>query len=181
MPLRFPTQTSRETVGRFGIFDVERHGIEVEGREGYSVHVLRCFEWVCAVAVAEDGRFILVRQHRYGINRLTLEPAGGIIDPGEDPEAAAIRELREETGHAGTFVEPLGVVHPNPAFQDNRCFMFLVRGAREVGPLELDEREVVERVMMDRAKVRAAIADGRISHALAVLALERAFARLDGQ
>ena len=176
MAILIPKKTSVDEVGVFGWLRVDRVGLESEGR-AHEAHVIRTVDWVAAVAVTDDDRFVLVRQHRYGIDAVTLEPAGGIIDPGESPEIAAVRELREETGYAGDSVEPLGVVHPNPAMQDNRCWFFLITGARRVGDLDCDENESVEPVVMSRGEVEAALESGEISHALAVIPLMRALAR----
>jgi 8-oxo-dGTP pyrophosphatase MutT (NUDIX family) len=175
MAILIPKRTSVEEVGHFGWLRIDRLALESEGRS-HEAHVIRTIDWVTAVAVTDDDRFILVRQHRYGINAVTLEPAGGIIDPGEPPEVAAVRELREETGYAGSRIDALGMVHPNAAMQDNRCWFFLIRGARLVGDLACDENESVEPVVMSRAEVEAALASGKISHALAVIALMRALA-----
>ncbi|MEP7127007.1 MAG: NUDIX hydrolase [Byssovorax sp.] len=177
MAILIPKRTSVEEVGHFGRLRIDRLGLDSDGRT-HEAHVLRMVDWVTAVAVTDDDRFVLVRQHRYGINAVTIEPAGGIIDPGEAPEAAAIRELREETGYAGDRVEALGMVHPNAAMQDNRCWFFLIRGARRVGDLACDEHESVEPFLLSRAEVEAALASGEISHALAVIALMRALSIL---
>ena len=170
-----------EVVGTFGYFEVERHDLEVtfgERVQAHSVFTVRAPDWVSVAAVSSDGRFILVRQHRHGIDGETLETAGGIIDEGESPAVAALRELREETGFVASKVESLGVVHPNPALQSNRCFLFLARGAEDRGELDTDEHEHTEPVVMSRAEVESALAQGKITHALAVLALERAFLAL---
>ena len=176
MAILVPKKTSVAEVGSFGWLRVDRVGLESEGR-AHEAHVIRTVDCVAAVAITDEDRFVLVRQHRYGIDAVTLEPAGGIIDPGEAPEEAAVRELREETGYAGSAVEALGVVHPNPAMQDNRRWFFLVRGARRVGDLACDENESVEPVTSSRGEVVAALESGDISHALAVIALMRALAR----
>jgi 8-oxo-dGTP pyrophosphatase MutT (NUDIX family) len=176
MAILVPKKTSVTEVGHFGWLRVDRVALDSDGR-AHEAHVLRTCDWVTTVAITADDRFVLVRQHRYGIDALTLEPAGGIIDPGEAPEEAAVRELREETGYAGEAVESLGLVYPNAAMQDNRCWFFLVRGARVVGDLACDENESVEPLTMSRAEVVAALESGEISHALAVVALMRALAR----
>ena len=56
---------------------------------------------------------------------MTLESPGGVIDPGEDPKRAALRELEEETGYTCDNIISLGVTNPNPAFINNKLYMFL--------------------------------------------------------
>jgi ADP-ribose pyrophosphatase len=73
-------------------------------------------------------------------------------------------------------LETLGWVHPNPALQANRCFLYLARGARRVAEPEGDEHESTEAVVMSADEVMAAMQDGRISHVIAVITLLRALA-----
>ncbi len=165
-------------VGRFGYMTVVRHDLEIEGGGPSDIFTMQFnVDCVSVAAITEDGRYVLVRQHRYGVDALTIEVAGGVIDAGEAPAEAAARELREETGHLAASIEPLGVVHINPAFQDNRCYLFLARGARPAGELACDPLESIEPLLMTRGDLVAAITGGQITHALSVLALERALAR----
>ena len=71
----------------------------------------------CALVVATttDNDVILVRQYRHGIQEVVLEVPGGVVDEGESPEEAAVRELQEETGFAAGSVRLLGKMMPNPA------------------------------------------------------------------
>jgi ADP-ribose pyrophosphatase len=177
MGIFIPRRRSSEIVGRFGFLDVERHDVETAEHGSYQAYTLRLMNWASVVAITEEGQLVLVRQHRYGIDAVTIEVAGGLIDPGEEPAEAAARELLEETGYAGGPLEPLGVVHPNPAIQGNTYHMFLTRDARKVAEIAGDPHESVEAVVMARGDVLRGLEDGRISHALSALALERALAR----
>lgn len=173
--MRTPKRTSSRVAGEFGLFRVSEHALDT-GRSGFTVDVA---DWVATVAIARDERFVLVRQYRHGVDGPTLEIAGGLVDRGEAPAEAAARELLEETGYEGAL-EPLGWVHPNPALQGNRCHLFLARGCERVSDPENgpDEHTVVE--LASAAQVREALAAGDISHAVVVLALERALARVEG-
>jgi 8-oxo-dGTP pyrophosphatase MutT (NUDIX family) len=135
--------------------------------------VLETRDWVNVVARTVEGRYLFVRQYRFGSERVTTEVPGGVIDPGEEPLDAARRELREETGYEAESWRSLGSVAPNPAVQDNRCHHFLAEGARRVGELELDEGEDLVVTSLSEAEVRAAVAGGEIDHALVLTALCR--------
>jgi 8-oxo-dGTP pyrophosphatase MutT (NUDIX family) len=128
-------------------------------------------DWVNVVAVTPDGRIVLVRQFRFGANALSLEVPGGAVEMGEDPVAAGLRELSEETGYGGGTVRLLGSVHPNPAIQDNRCHFVLVDGAVPTGPLNWDDDEEIEISTAPAAEVLGWARSGRITHSLSVAAL----------
>jgi ADP-ribose pyrophosphatase len=96
---------------------------------------------------------------------------GGVIDPGEDPVAAGVRELREETGYVGSTPRLLGTVHPNPAMQNNRCHLVLVEGARREAELEWDPDEELEVVTRPVEDVYALARNGGITHSLVLNAL----------
>jgi 8-oxo-dGTP pyrophosphatase MutT (NUDIX family) len=101
-----------------------------------------------------------------------LETPGGIIDPQDGaPAVAAARELREETGYHSDELIPLGSVHPNPATHTNRCHLFLARNARLAGAPQWDGTEELEVRLVPKHEVERLIADGTVSHALAVTAL----------
>ncbi|HEY3270495.1 MAG TPA: NUDIX hydrolase, partial [Geothrix sp.] len=82
-------------------------------------------DWVNVVAFTRAGDLLVVEQFRHGIDASTLEIPGGGCDPEEAPEAAARRELREETGFVSDRWVSLGSCTPNPATQNNRCHCFL--------------------------------------------------------
>lgn len=154
--------------GIFGFREVVRRSPRT-GRDG-RYQILHLDSWVNVIALTPDDEVVLIEQYRHGTDHVTLEIPGGLIEPGEDPARAAKRELLEETGFAGDSVELLGVVEPNPAFQDNQCSTYLVRGARRVAEPDLDDGEDIAVVTLPRSRVRELLREGGIRHALVVAA-----------
>jgi 8-oxo-dGTP pyrophosphatase MutT (NUDIX family) len=128
-------------------------------------------DWVNVVALTPAGHLVLVRQFRFGINDFSLEVPGGVIEAGEDPVAAGVRELREETGYEGTGARLLLSVHPNPAIQNNRCHIVLVEGADRRTATEWDPDEEIETLTAPVAEVMGWARSGRITHSLVLCAL----------
>jgi ADP-ribose pyrophosphatase len=132
--------------------------------------VLEAVDWVNVIALTAEQRVVLVRQYRVGIDRVCLEIPGGMIDPGEDPITAGLRELREETGYSGGRATYLGKVAPNPAIQNNFLHTILVEGVTQTHELELESDEVIEVETAPLAEVRQKLLAGEIEHALVVVA-----------
>jgi len=128
-------------------------------------------DWVNVVALTPAHQLVLVRQFRYGSDEFSLEVPGGVIDAGEDPLAAGVRELREETGFTGGAPVRLGTVHPNPAMQSNRCHLILIPDARPTEALEWDGDEEFEILTVPVEEAYARAYRGEITHAMALDAL----------
>jgi len=128
-------------------------------------------DWVNVLALTPDGRLVLVRQFRFGSDEFSLEIPGGVIEAGEDPVAAGLRELREETGYTGLSARLLASVRPNPAIQNNHTHFVLVEDAVRTHALELDPDEEIETSTAPAEEVLAWARAGRITHSLVVAAL----------
>lgn len=135
--------------------------------------VLGSGDWVNGTVFTEDGLVVMVRQHRFGTGRVTLEPPGGMVDEGEDHGEAIRRETLEETGFEALRWTYLGAVEPNPAIQDNLCHHWVAHGARRVREPRPDAGEDIEVCLMTPEAVAEAVRDGTIRHALAVTNLAR--------
>ena len=132
--------------------------------------VLHAGPWTNVVALTPDDRVVLVEQYRHGVDALTLEVPGGVLEPGEEPAAAAARELVEETGYTGDPPELLGTIHPNPAIQNNVCTVWLIAGARRTAEPTPDEGEDIAVHTVPRREIPGLIRRGRLTHSLSVAA-----------
>jgi 8-oxo-dGTP pyrophosphatase MutT (NUDIX family) len=139
--------------------------------KSHAFYVMHLADSVNVIALTPDDEVVLVRQFRAGSRRDSLEPPGGLIDPGEDPLQAGVRELLQETGYAGDPARLIGSVWSNPSIMTARSYTILVTNAvRTAEPTPDAEEEVaVERV--PAAAIPALIKDGSIDHALAVVGL----------
>ncbi|HQQ78057.1 MAG TPA: NUDIX hydrolase [Thermoanaerobaculia bacterium] len=162
---------ARRTLGDFKVFSVrgERTRSPRSGKP-HDFFVLECTDWANVVALTDSREVVLVRQFRAGTRSVTLEIPGGSVEKGESAAAAVRRELREETGYAAGSWTRIGVVHPNPAIQGNRCFTYLATGCRRVGALMPDEGEDLAVELVPLRRIPDLIRKGRITHSLVIAA-----------
>jgi 8-oxo-dGTP pyrophosphatase MutT (NUDIX family) len=146
----------------------------VDGEE-HVFNVAQSPDGVAVIALTDDGRLVMVEQYRNPLARVTLELPAGIVDPGERPEDAAARELREETGYAGEAAEMLGAIELNPSWQRCRVHVALVRNARRAGPQDEDPAEDIRPCLLPLAELDRRVRAGDVEAAvpLAAVALWR--------
>jgi ADP-ribose pyrophosphatase len=80
---------------------------------------------VAIIAIDAQERFILVEQWRRAIGRITLELPAGMIDPGEDPQDCAQRELQEEAGYKARSLKSFGGCYSSPGSYSEYLHLFL--------------------------------------------------------
>lgn len=149
------------------IFSVEE-SVAVSPDDGteHSFFRIRCDEWAQIVPVTPAREVVLVRTFRHGSQAVSLEVPGGLVDPGEAPADAALRECLEETGYRGTAAIPLGTMNPNPALFANTLHAYYALDVEHVAEIVNDETEQTETVLVPLAELRGLLRDGTIDHAL---------------
>jgi ADP-ribose pyrophosphatase len=125
-----------------------------------------------------EGEVVLVRQYRPPLERMELGLPAGLVEEGEEPEAAARRELLEETGYSGDQWEPLGSLASSPSLKDNWAYLFLARGIEESAPPDPDEHELVEVVRVPVGDLTGLIRAGEVVSSSGVAAIMLALERL---
>ena len=134
---------------------------------------------VAVVALDPDGQVLLVRQYRHPAGQVLLEIPAGTLDrdpadgSAEDPDAAARRELEEETGYRAGSWERLADFWSAPGFATERMFLYLATELSPAGDGRLgpDEDEVLELVRMPWRDALAAAERGEIRDAKTLVGL----------
>lgn len=125
---------------------------------------------VGVLPVDDLGRVWLVGQYRYPLGCYSWEIPEGGCHPGETPEEAAHRELREETGLEAVHLERFGASHLSNSVSNELAIVFRATELRE-GP---SSPEGVERLQVRRVEWEEAWAmlrSGQITDSMSVIAL----------
>jgi ADP-ribose pyrophosphatase len=152
------------------IFSVDAVEMETPEKKISTFYRLNTADWVTVIPRLPDGRFILVRQFRHGSANVTTEFPAGTIDPGEDPETCARRELLEETGYKAGSLKLLASVNPNPAFMTNTTHTFLAEDLECIGDRNLDEHEFVDTVLLPEGEVIRQMGTGELINGVSIAA-----------
>jgi 8-oxo-dGTP pyrophosphatase MutT (NUDIX family) len=163
------TRRSARTFFSHPLLTLEVQQLEAGAGEQREALVLSAPDWVNVIPLLPDGRVVMVRQWRFGVAAPTLEIPGGIVED-DSAGAAALRELREETGYHARSLVALGGVSPNPAILTNRCATFLATDLELVGTPQSGVEEELAVELVPLAEIPRLIRDGEVDHALVVAA-----------
>lgn len=134
-------------------------------------YVVEYPDWSCVLALTSEGGLLMVEQYRHGVGRFSLELPAGIIDPGESPLQAGIRELREETGFAAQTWHPLATCAPEPSKHTNIAHLFVATDLERISDQILDDTETIRIVSVPADSIDDLIDEGRIIHGVHLYAL----------
>ncbi len=147
------------------------------GRIIPSYYVLEYPAWVNVIARTTDGLFVMVSQFRPGLERTDYELVAGVVDPGDATfEAAARRELEEETGYGGGQWRQLMTLSANPATHNNLTYCFVAEGVSPIAPRHPDPTEELDVHLLTAAEVQELLTTDSIPQALHAAPLWRYFA-----
>ncbi len=151
---------------------------ELPNGKPYKAFVLEFDTWANILAITKNNEVVLVQQYRHGVQEISLELPGGVVDEGESPLEGAKRELMEETGYkAGRIIE-VGKFYPNPAIQQNTLYCYLATDVEWAGEQDLDESEEIEVVLVPLDELVQMVQQGKLLHALNVAAIFQALVHL---
>lgn len=139
-------------------------------------HVVEIVDAVVVVPRMPDGRFVMVWQHRHPHGKSHWEFPAGRMAEGETPQAAAERELLEETGHRAGRLLPLPGFYPINGISDHWAHAFLAQDCERVAEPAPEETEQLLVSLLDEPRVRRMLAGGKLADGFTALALFYALA-----
>lgn len=119
---------------------------------------------------APDPQLLLIQQYRYAAGGVIWEIPAGVLEPGEEPEACARRELREETGADADTLRHLTTIYTTPGFTDERIHLFLATGLTVDLPNHQPD-ELIEVAVRTLSSALEMIRDAEIVDAKTITAL----------
>jgi ADP-ribose pyrophosphatase len=129
--------------------------------------------------VTASGEVVLVRQYRPPVEKMELGLPAGLVEQNEEPETAARRELREETGYGSGEWHSLGSVASSPSLKDNWAYLFLALGVEQTSLPDPDEHERLQVVRVPVDEVFGRVASGEIFSSSGVAAVMLALRHLE--
>lgn len=172
-------KTASELMFDGKILHLYRDDIRLPDGKPAEREVIRHIGAVCVIPVTEDGLVVMERQYRYPVDEVILEiPAGKLDSREEDPEEAARRELREETGYLAGTLMPLGKFYPACAYSDETIWMYLATDLTK-GQRQLDEDEFLDVELIPLDRLVQQVLAGEIPDAKTQIAVLKAAAFLN--
>lgn len=120
-------------------------------------------DYINVVALDETGKILIIEGYKHGVGRSNWQILGGYVESGEDPLAAAKRELLEETGLASDHWTPLGSFIADANRRASQATFFLATHCRKVAEPNNDDLEEYTLHWHTQDEVKAALKDGRIA------------------
>jgi 8-oxo-dGTP pyrophosphatase MutT (NUDIX family) len=168
--MRKPTPIASQHVHTGRIIQVSTERLLYNNGREYDLDFVRHPGAAAVVAVDDSGRVCLVRQYRHGVEDFLWEIPAGKLDPGEAPEACAVRELAEETGVQARRWTSLGQFLPAPGIFTEVIHLYLARDLTVGAPApDADEELEIQWLPIEEAAgmvLRGEWSDGKTGLAL---------------
>jgi ADP-ribose pyrophosphatase len=130
----FEKKLESKTIFQGRVIELRLDQVELEDGSTSQREVVLHHGGAGVLAIDERGRVCMVRQFRYALGKEILEIPAGKLEPGEDPKAAAQRELLEECGLRADRIEDLGAIYPTVGYDSEIIHLYRATGLHQGAP-----------------------------------------------
>lgn len=169
--MTFETLSSK-SIYQGKVFDLHQDQVRMPNGRTARLDIIAHPPAVTLLPLDHEGYIWFIRQYRHAAGVEILELPAGVVETGEDPEACARREIREETGMSAAVIDLLGEFFLVPGYSSEYMYVYLVKDLQP-DPLPGDEDEFisVERIPVEKAYQMAEAGEIRDAKTLATLLL----------
>lgn len=142
-----------------------------DGRTVEDYHHIDLRDYVIVVAQTPEGKYLVERQYKHGVGKVSLLLPGGVINDGEEPLSAAKRELLEETGYEAGEWREIGAYISNANYGCGHAYVYVAHNARKVAEPNSGDLEDMEILLLDSSELVEAVRTGKMTVVGAVAAV----------
>lgn len=146
------------------------------GIENQEYYVLEYPDWVNVIAITTDGKFLMEKQYRHGLQWTGFELCAGVCEPKESPLETAKRELYEETGYTGGKWTYYMTLSANTSTMNNLCHCFIAQDVEATSTQHLEDTEDISIHLLTTEEVRQLLLNDQIRQSLMAAPLWKYFA-----
>ena len=175
----FEEQLSRETIYNGKVFNIHEDKVRLENNAEASRELVEHNGGVAVLAIDDDNNLFMVRQFRYGVQRVLLELPAGKLEKDEDPADCGLRELMEETGMIAGEYRFLAKIYSTPAYC-SECISIYLATNLKAGEQKLDVGEFLNVERVPFAKALEMCQNGEIEDAKTLIGILK-YASIQGK
>ncbi|WP_226673661.1 NUDIX hydrolase [Rossellomorea aquimaris] len=162
-----------ESIYQGKIIDLQVDEVELPNGKTSKRELIKHPGAVAVIALTREGKLVMVEQYRKALEKSIIEIPAGKLEPGEEPDKTALRELEEETGYGCGDLEHLISFYTSPGFADELVHLYVARDLYSIQESrETDEDEFVELIEVTVEEALQLIKEQRIYDAKTAYAVQ---------
>jgi ADP-ribose pyrophosphatase len=143
--------------------------INIRGRKKVYTRIKRK-NYSTIVPFISNDQILVIKSYRHLVDSIQIEVPSGYIETGEDPQEAALRELKEETGYGAKEIIKIGTYTPDYTMFEQKGNLFVAYDLVNEGDQKLGSMELIEPVILTVREIMKLLSEGKILNASSIVA-----------